>query len=97
MKTKLMAAIAVLGLLSACSSSKKTVAETNESKQVEMTPVLLQGKLLYENNCGKCHTLHSPDKYTKEQWEPIVARMQPKAKISDEQRILVYNYLVMNK
>ena len=53
--------------------------------------------MLYENNCGKCHALFSADKFTKEQWEPIVLRMQKKARITDEQRDLVFNYLVMNQ
>ena len=33
---------------------------------------------------------------SKEEWQPIVMRMQKKARITDEQRDLVYNYLVKN-
>ncbi len=96
MKTKLLSALAIAALLASCSSSKKTV-ETTEAKQIKLTPELAEGKTLFENNCGKCHKLFSPDDFTKEEWKPIVSRMQKKAKITDEQRDLVYNYLVMNK
>ncbi|BCY28764.1 cytochrome c [Flavobacterium okayamense] len=96
MKTKLLSTIAIAALLASCSSSKKTV-EATEAKQIKLTPELAEGKTLFENNCGKCHKLFSPDDFTKEEWEPIVSRMQKKAKITDEQRDLVYNYLVMNK
>ncbi|VXA97359.1 Cytochrome C [Flavobacterium sp. 9AF] len=99
MKIKIITGFILGVFLVACSSSKKTVEtiEVVEKKQTELSPEHAQGKLLYENNCGKCHALFSADKYTKEQWEPIVLRMQKKARITDEQRELVYNYLVMNK
>ena len=67
MKTKLLSAIAIAALLASCSSSKKTV-ETTEAKQIKLTPELAEGKTLFENNCGKCHKLFSPDDFTKEEW-----------------------------
>lgn len=90
----------ILGLLlMGCSSSKKTIETTEvlEKNQVVLSSEQAEGKMLYENNCGKCHALFSADKFSKEQWEPIVLRMQKKARITDEQRDLVFNYLVMNK
>ncbi|WP_130734189.1 cytochrome c [Flavobacterium sp. J27] len=99
MKIKIITGFVLGFFLVACSSSKKTV-ETTEvvaSKEVVLSPEHAEGKMLYENNCGKCHALFSADKFTKEQWEPIVLRMQKKARITDAQRDLVFNYLVMNK
>ncbi|NHN27924.1 cytochrome c [Flavobacterium jejuense] len=100
MKLKIAIGLILSLFFVACSSSKKNVVEAIEIKEVEqvhLQPELAQGKVLYENNCGKCHTLHSADKYSKEQWSPIVLRMQKKARVNDEQRELIYNYLVMNK
>lgn len=99
MKIKISAGLILGLLLVACSSSKKTIEtnETIEKKEVVLSPEQAEGKMLYENNCGKCHALFSADKFTKEQWEPIVLRMQKKARITDEQRDLVFNYLVMNQ
>lgn len=95
MKIKLLGTLAIITILTSCSSSKKVVAETKE--EVKLTPELAEGKLLFENNCGKCHKLFSPEDFSKEEWQPIVMRMQKKARITDEQRDLVYNYLVSNK
>lgn len=96
MKTTLIITV-LLGITVACSSSKKTVAETVKAPEKVLSPELAEGKVLYENNCGKCHGLYNPSDFTKEQWVPIVNRMQRKAKITDAQRDLVFNYLVMDK
>lgn len=83
-----------------CSSSKSTTAQapapvaTETPKTIELTPELAEGKMLYENNCGKCHKLFSPTSKSKEKWGPIVDRMAPKAKLTDAQKSLVYNYVV---
>ncbi len=42
-----------------------------------------EGKTLYENSCGKCHMLFATTDYKKEDWDPILKRMQPKAKLDD--------------
>ena len=51
------------------------------------------GKMLYENNCAKCHDLYAPKDFNAEQWKPIMLSMQKKAKISDEEREKIYAYL----
>jgi mono/diheme cytochrome c family protein len=43
-----------------------------------------EGKMLYKNNCSKCHKLYDAKSFSKEQWTPIMLKMQKKAKISDE-------------
>ena len=95
MKTKLLSAFALITVLASCSSSKKAVAETNEAKQVTLTPELAQGKELFDTKCGKCHKLPNTANFSAEEWEPIMLRMQKKAKITDEERVLVYNYVTM--
>ena len=53
-----------------------------------------EGKYLYENNCAKCHKLYDPKSFSSEDWKPILVRMQKKAKISDDQREKIYNYII---
>lgn len=100
MKTKIITAIALVSVfLYSCGGSKSvpSTSTTETVKKMELTPALAEGKGLYENNCAKCHVLHEPAEYTAEKWTGILKWMQPKAKITDEQRTTIYNYLVMNK
>lgn len=54
---------------------------------------MAEGKSLYENECNKCHGLYKPTDFTREQWGPIIASMQIKAGIDNEQTAKIYNYI----
>ena len=82
--------IVVLGIVIYCCSPKIVVP----TKTFTMTPELAEGKTLFENNCAKCHKLPQVTEQTREGWIPIVDRMAKKAKITEEQEKLVYNYIV---
>ena len=92
MKIKLLAIVSVFALVSAC-SPKVIQPEAPKTTEAPLTPELAEGKMLYENNCAKCHKLYDAKSFSKEQWTPIVLRMQKKAKISDEEREKIYDYL----
>ena len=94
MKTKLIAIASFFLIISACSSNKSTIQEPT-TIAVKMNKDEA-GKMLYENNCAKCHDLYSPKDFNAEQWKPIMLSMQKKAKISDEQREKIYSYVTMN-
>jgi len=53
-------------------------------------------KSLYENNCAKCHKLKDPDSRNPEEWNKVLKRMIPKAKLSYEDGRMVRAYLVAN-
>jgi hypothetical protein len=91
-KSKILG-LAILGVL-IYSCSPKVAAPVAEVKKIEMTPELAEGKSLYENNCAQCHKLFPVTKHTKEEWVPVLDRMAKKAKITDQQKTLVYNYIV---
>jgi len=95
MKTKILAVALLAIVLYSCGGSKSTTPVV-EPKKVELSADLAEGKSLYENNCAKCHKLYDTKDFTKEQWQPIVLRMQKKARISDEQREKIFNYITMN-
>ena len=52
-----------------------------------------QGKIMFQDNCAKCHKLFSPSDFTKAEWGPILMRMQPKAHLDNEQIALVSDYV----
>ncbi len=93
MKIKLSAIVFVFTLFYAC-SPKVSQPEAPKTIEATLSPELAQGKVLYENNCAKCHDLFNPKSFSAEQWIPIMLNMQKKAKISDEEREMIYAYLI---
>ncbi|SKC10310.1 hypothetical protein SAMN05660841_04252 [Sphingobacterium nematocida] len=57
---------------------------------------IAQGETLFANSCGNCHKLKQPETRTAEQWNKIVKRMIPKAKLSDDEGKLVRAYVIAN-
>lgn len=55
---------------------------------------LTEGRSLYINHCGNCHNLHLPKEYNRDEWKNYLDNMQHKAKISDDEKKLIYDYLV---
>lgn len=92
MKTKTIILSGFAAIIFGCAPKVTTpVAEATKG----LTPELAQGKMLFVNNCAKCHNLKNPNNYTPEEWKPILMRMQKKAKISDAEREKIYNYVTM--
>ena len=58
-----------------------------------MTAELAAGKTSYENNCAKCHRLFEPKEFSKEDWAPILVKMQKKAHLSDVEMAPITNYI----
>lgn len=102
MKSKILT-ITVLGLLLFSCGTKKTPAvitaepvqpTVTESVTVtELKPELAEGKNLYDNNCGGCHKLYEPKKFTNEEWKPILIRMQKKAHLDDTKMASISSYI----
>ncbi len=80
----------------AISCTPKAVPAT-EGTKVRTADELAQGKTIYDNSCGKCHDLPEPTAFTSVQWVGIMNSMAPKAKLTDEQHQLVYDYVVSVK
>ena len=60
------------------------------------TAAIEAGHTVYTSSCGRCHKLYDPGTYTAESWEPIVNRMAPKARLSEEQTTQVKAYVKAN-
>jgi cytochrome c1 len=57
---------------------------------------LQQGRRLYMNTCTSSHNLHLPSEFTKKYWEPLLNKMQKRAKINDAQKEQIAAYLETN-
>lgn len=53
-----------------------------------------EGRNLFISKCNGCHQLYDPASYTETQWDSILVPMQSKAKLDDEQRNTVYNWIL---
>ena len=54
---------------------------------------LTEGRKLYIKNCGSCHNLYRPEKFTESHWAAEMVEMKEEAKITDEQAALILKYL----
>jgi len=54
---------------------------------------LEDGRTLYINNCGECHSLYSPDSYSVTKWKSIMNSMGQKTSMTSPQITLVTKYV----
>ena len=88
---KQITTVIICCLLISCSTQLYIPTESVNSISVEN---LKKGRALYANNCASCHQLYLPNKYEAETWKHNLDEMQDRAKITDDQKKLVYDYLV---
>jgi len=100
MKSNILILAVVTVLLVSCGTQKSAVATTEPTapvtettKTVALTTELAEGKNLYENSCARCHKLYDANKFTQEEWKPILTRMQKKAKLDDTQMASISHYI----
>jgi hypothetical protein len=76
-----------------CGGALYTPTALDAQKEQISLDTLIIGRQLYIRNCGSCHSLYLPQKYTRKQWKDIVLRMKEPAKITDSQAYIIYQYL----
>jgi cytochrome c5 len=98
MKMKKIIAVASFSavLLASC-TSKPSTAPAAAGTVTASADKLAQGKTIFENSCARCHKLPDPTQHTSVQWVGIMNSMAPKAKLTDEQHQMVYDYIVSVK
>lgn len=57
---------------------------------------LAQGHSIFITSCDNCHKLKKTETRTAEQWNKIIKRMIPRAKLSDDEGKLVRAYVIAN-
>ncbi len=81
----------------ACGTTQKTPVDKGElaTETVDLNP-LQKGELLYAQNCGECHELQPPQKFTQEEWKKWVSLMQKNTPLNDEEAGEVLAFLEKN-
>lgn len=104
MKNIIAIALFVIVFLVSCTpktipvkETSSTISQTSTVATAPSLDKLEQGKTIYDNSCGTCHDLPNPTDFTSVEWIGIMNSMAPKAKLTDEQHQLVYDYVVSVK
>lgn len=79
-------------MIVACSQSLyiptlETVSNTHELEDMTI------GRKLYIDNCGGCHNLYRPEKFSADHWHHEMVEMKEDAKITDAEAALILKYL----
>jgi cytochrome c5 len=91
--------------LTQCATKKaanKTASTSNvdptvaEIKRNYNAAQIEEGRVIWQTSCGRCHKLYEPQTRTIATWEPVIARMIPKAKLDTEQGAKVRAYILTN-
>lgn len=96
---KIVFAFVVIGPIVACAPKLITPVPINEevSEAQESVPAMdviaSAGKLIFNNDCTKCHSLKVIDDYTKQQWTGILTKMTKMAKLDETQKNQVTQYV----
>ena len=95
---KKLSVIALIAVFAACT---KLIAPTqpDADRAAQKFPGttladLQQGKLLYEQNCGKCHGLKKPASRSEEAWRKVMPPMARKAKIDAQKEEMILKYVL---
>ena len=87
---------AIAGLIIACGTLLYIPTENQVTLGVSLKE-LQDGRAAYINNCGGCHTLVVPEKYSPKEWGKWVDKMEPKVKIKPLEKELILKYLTAAK
>ena len=79
-----------LFLFFSCSPQLYIPIEATPSTSLEE---LKTGREIYVKKCSSCHQLHLPYEYTEKVWSLNLNEMQARAKISDAEKQLIYQYI----
>lgn len=96
-----IALLFVAFFLQSCGSSKKgsafdaSVFETAKIRypKIQLTD-LQQGFDIYTNACQRCHGDKGIAKYNEDQWNKILVKMIPKAKLNEEQSVQLKQFIL---
>lgn len=88
----------IIFALYGCASQLYKPETINVQKAQQVKPGITLGEMkasrnLYVTTCSSCHNLHLPGEFSSTEWLKILDKMQPKAKITDRQKELLYVYL----
>ena len=70
------------------------VNELSDAEKSEYQAMVMQnGKLLYSQNCGKCHSFYEPGSRSAAEWTKVMESMAKKAQLDETGKMHVLTYL----
>ena len=75
-----------------CTSALYIPSAANETTNARISD-LQEGRKLYIHKCGSCHTLLLPEKYSKQEWQIWIGKMQVKALLNDHEKEEIFLYV----
>jgi hypothetical protein len=97
---KLSIIILILGFSVSCKKNTASDLYIPTASDVTATATLQElqdGRTLYMNNCGSCHSLYSPDDFSANAWNSIMSSMANKTRMSSSEVNLVKKYVTRGK
>jgi hypothetical protein len=93
--------VGIMGF-SSCQKSAVDSGSPYVPSAADVTPTatldqLTRGRSIYMNNCGRCHSLYSPDAFVASAWQSIVPNMASRAGLSATEQTLVLKYVTRGK
>jgi mono/diheme cytochrome c family protein len=85
--------ILILIGITGCEASLYFPTEKDANQSAIPLENLKEGRVLYINNCSNCHNLIEPAQFKKGIWERAMLVMQKKAKINNNEKDLILQYL----
>jgi len=80
-------------LIYKCSTALYFPSSVDAQKSGISLDTLIMGREMYVNNCGSCHSLFLPERYTKSEWRVHLDSMQLRSDINDQQKEVILKYL----
>lgn len=90
---KISILVLILLRLIQCTSTLQIPTAIDEQKSGVPLDSLILGRKLYISKCNSCHNLYLPNKFTPEQWDKNVEKMQNRAKITNIEKEAILKYL----
>jgi cytochrome c5 len=87
----LLRVLPLLLLGAACMTAAKERPPDDASLPAEQ-----RGRAIYETSCNRCHALYMPSSFQAEEWAFYVRKYGRKARLSAQERDLVYAYLAVH-
>ena len=92
-KLKAISLTLIIGATSCVATQLYIPTENDATTNNVSLQNLQKGRELYINSCASCHSLIDPAKLTKLKWEKEMVSMQKKAKIDDNKKDLILQYI----
>jgi mono/diheme cytochrome c family protein len=88
-RIRIIATVFLCFIFFSCSQQLYVPVSTDATQQQQLSA----GRKLYVDHCGSCHNLHLPKEYNAQGWKKQLDEMQLKAKISNEEKQLIFQFL----